>query len=310
MKKPVGMGTTFICLLALAALWNCASGACPPADLNGDCLVNFLDFQLAVSQGSLLDLQRLSEQWLESDDETPTILGRVDVQAGEPPFLAVELVVTGKQRVERSVFQYECQVILTNLSEASFENAQLVMTGHPENMIIIDPHVSFANGEISPGKSATATDTCVFTVDRSFPIDPFEITWRYVAAPQEMVFIPGGAFAMGDSIGDGWGDELPAHTVTVSSFFIGKHEVTNQQYCDCLNFALNEGLITVTGGTVHMVDSRKSRWFCCDTATVESTSQIECSGRAFFVLTKSGRDMADDPMVRVGWYGAAAYCNW
>ena len=46
----------------------------------------------------------------------------------------------------------------------------------------------------------------------------------------EMSYIPGGSFVMGgDSI---WGrpDEFPRHNVTVSAFYIDKHEVTNAQF--------------------------------------------------------------------------------
>ncbi len=56
--------------------------------------------------------------------------------------------------------------------------------------------------------------------------------------PYDMALIPAGTFEMGDSLGDGYYDELPVHTVTVDSFFMGKYEVTNQQYCDYLNSAL------------------------------------------------------------------------
>jgi serine/threonine-protein kinase len=47
-------------------------------------------------------------------------------------------------------------------------------------------------------------------------------------APQGMVFVPGGEFAMG--IDTGSLSERPAHTVAVSPFFIDKHEVTNEEY--------------------------------------------------------------------------------
>ncbi len=45
-----------------------------------------------------------------------------------------------------------------------------------------------------------------------------------------MVFIKGGSFVMGDSAGSGSMDELPAHKVTVSNFFIDKYEVTQAEY--------------------------------------------------------------------------------
>lgn len=46
----------------------------------------------------------------------------------------------------------------------------------------------------------------------------------------EFVKIPAGCFVMGDTHGDGQGDEKPLHKVCIESFFAGKHEVTNAQY--------------------------------------------------------------------------------
>lgn len=42
--------------------------------------------------------------------------------------------------------------------------------------------------------------------------------------------VPGGCFLMGDTYGDGQGDEKPAHEVCLDGFSIGKYEVTNAQY--------------------------------------------------------------------------------
>ncbi len=44
----------------------------------------------------------------------------------------------------------------------------------------------------------------------------------------EMTFVEGGSFQMGSDDGDN--DEEPVHNVTVSSFYIGKHEVTQKQW--------------------------------------------------------------------------------
>jgi formylglycine-generating enzyme required for sulfatase activity len=49
----------------------------------------------------------------------------------------------------------------------------------------------------------------------------------------EMVPVPGGKFTMGCTAEQGsdcWGDEKPAHTVTLSSYYIGKYEVTQAQW--------------------------------------------------------------------------------
>jgi len=46
----------------------------------------------------------------------------------------------------------------------------------------------------------------------------------------EMVQIPGGSFQMGDVKNEGYSDEKPIHTVTLSDFYMGKYEVTQAQY--------------------------------------------------------------------------------
>jgi formylglycine-generating enzyme required for sulfatase activity len=50
------------------------------------------------------------------------------------------------------------------------------------------------------------------------------------ATGMELVFIKGGCYDMGDSVGDGDPNERPAHEVCISDFYIGKYEVTNAQY--------------------------------------------------------------------------------
>ena len=129
--------------------------------------------------------------------------------------------------------------------------------------------------------------------------------------PVGMAYIPGGTFEMGDSFNEGDSDELPVHTVTVDSFYMGKYEITNRQYCDYLNSAMSEGLVTVTSSVVYQAGSGTSYPYC-DTHSASTYSQIDCNDVSgiFSVRTKSGRDMSNDPMVEVSWYGAVAYCNW
>ena len=46
-----------------------------------------------------------------------------------------------------------------------------------------------------------------------------------------MVFVPGGSFQMGNPDRDTfYTKELPAHTVTLTGFYMGKYEVTQAQY--------------------------------------------------------------------------------
>lgn len=50
------------------------------------------------------------------------------------------------------------------------------------------------------------------------------------SAPEGMVYVPGGTFTMGDTRGEGYSDELPTHSVTMSPFYIGRYEVTQAEY--------------------------------------------------------------------------------
>ena len=61
-----------------------------------------------------------------------------------------------------------------------------------------------------------------YSCDRPLYINPYD--------PEFMVFVEGGTFRMGDVWGGGYSNELPVHDVTISSFYIGKYEVTQVLY--------------------------------------------------------------------------------
>lgn len=51
-----------------------------------------------------------------------------------------------------------------------------------------------------------------------------------ITVPTGFVYVPGGTFTMGDTRGVGESYELPTHSVTLNSFFIGQYEVTQAEY--------------------------------------------------------------------------------
>lgn len=120
------------------------------------------------------------------------------------------------------------------------------------------------------------------------------------APPCGMVPIPAGQFLMGDHHDD-MSDALPVHAVYLDSFFMDVHEVTNLEYVDGLNWALDQGLIVVFLGEV-----RGNARGYCDTTISSSYSRITWNGSTFGVTP--GKE--DHPMVKVSWYGAAAFANW
>ncbi|MBE0536785.1 MAG: formylglycine-generating enzyme family protein, partial [Phycisphaerae bacterium] len=128
--------------------------------------------------------------------------------------------------------------------------------------------------------------------------------WRG-GTDDDMVLIPGGTFEMGDNLDD-ISLAPPVHTVTLTSFCMSKYETTNGQYCEFLSSAWSQGLIAVSNGVVY---KSQMNYPYCDTSA-STDSQINYSDGVFSVRTKGGRDMSNDPMTQVSWYGAAAYCNW
>jgi formylglycine-generating enzyme required for sulfatase activity len=144
----------------------------------------------------------------------------------------------------------------------------------------------------------------------------------YLNIPDDMVYIPDGNFVMGDHIPDGnfvmgdhfppegYDNELPLHDVLLDAFFMSKFEITNSQYCDYLNDAHSLGLIEVRSGVVYASPGGTDPY--CDThsADIESLIDYNDVSGTFSVREEGGRDMPDDPMVEVSWYGAVAYCNW
>ena len=121
--------------------------------------------------------------------------------------------------------------------------------------------------------------------------------------PDDMAYIPDGEFDMGDHFAEGEPGELPVHTVTVDSFYMGKYEITNEQYCEFLNNSFTRGQIEVRDGTVYAVGGTEEY---CNTKESSSYSRILFSGVAFTVETGK----LDHPMVVVSWCGAVAFCNW
>ncbi len=120
-----------------------------------------------------------------------------------------------------------------------------------------------------------------------------------------MALIPGGEFEMGDHFSEGEPNELPVHAVRVDSFNVDIYEVTNQQYADVLNWALDQGgLISCMGtGTVCQYGSGVHY-----AHTAESIPEVGITWDGSTFGARPGRE--DHPIIRVTWHGAAAYANW
>lgn len=125
-------------------------------------------------------------------------------------------------------------------------------------------------------------------------------TWTYDLAvttfPVDMIRVGGGSLSIIGNIGNGW---------SVSSYLLGRTEVTNQQYC---NF-LNSMSPIPESPNVNAVKTNGKRWF-------SENSKIEYNNgrwqpKTGAIIGSVGLvSFADYPMINVSWHGANAYCKW
>ncbi len=107
----------------------------------------------------------------------------------------------------------------------------------------------------------------------------------------DYVYVPAGAFEMGDSEGDGWSRERPAHRVELAAYYIGKHEVTNREW---KKFRDDPGYDDARFWPKGRVVPRNQ---------IPYWTQPNNHG--------GGTPGSDDyPALGVNWDAATAYCNW
>ncbi len=110
-----------------------------------------------------------------------------------------------------------------------------------------------------------------------------------VAIPDGMILVEGGSFMMGSE--NGSGDEAPVHEITLNSFYMGEHEVTNAEYCEFLN---------AMGTTIGQYEGENVDWIFPDLGHVEDHDGT--------FVPSSGKEKY--PVVWVTWHGAKAYAEW
>ncbi len=107
----------------------------------------------------------------------------------------------------------------------------------------------------------------------------------------ELIFVRGGTFSMGGQ--EGHTDEQPVHRVTLGSFFMGKYEVTNEQFSIFLNDKGN------------LIDGGKT-YIKLDGLFKEESCRIKEDNQSFIV--EKGYEKY--PVIFITWYAAKAYCVW
>lgn len=108
----------------------------------------------------------------------------------------------------------------------------------------------------------------------------------------DYLHVPEGEFQMGDNFNEGTPDEKPVHTVYLSNYYIGKYQITNN---DFKKFIDDSGYST------------KRYW--------GAGSYGECGKSPLYWYNETYRGGGitgneDFPVTGVTWYEANAYCSW
>lgn len=118
---------------------------------------------------------------------------------------------------------------------------------------------------------------------------------KWIQKYGDLVFVEGGSFMMGSPDGVGSKDEHQQHEVTLSSYFIGKTEVTNRMYAD---FLKEYGSDVVKEGEYKgqsMIYSGKKKY-----------NGSKYKKGEWLVLP----DKDNYPVIYVTWYGAYEFCRY
>ena len=112
----------------------------------------------------------------------------------------------------------------------------------------------------------------------------------------DYMFVPAGEFEMGDNFNEGQSDELPVHTVYLDAYYIGKYQVTNEEY---KKFIDDDGYTTEAYWlSVGWTAKQLNGW----------TQPEHWIDSSFAGGGLPGNEIY--PVVGVSWYEAHAYCAW
>ena len=296
-------GKILIFFVVITISANCALADCPSMDVTGDCKVDFEDFAV------------MAKQWLDEGVMPCSDLRRVHIAAAEAEMSTANIDASdGNEFMPGTYFIYKTdegrfgKFMVENYEPS--ENHRLTIrwvTYDTDGMAY-----SYGTGLVIRGTYSCDLDEGLETdrgpdwmwdmqSSRTRNLAPYREAWfkmmrRAIAQPDGMVWV--------------YIDE----PVNIVSFwfegYMSKYETTNAQYCQYLNSALDDGLITVYSDVVYAFDDSSHSEPYLHTYAKNDHSQITYSGGTFSVRTRDSYDMSNHPVVMVSWYGATAFCNY
>lgn len=121
-----------------------------------------------------------------------------------------------------------------------------------------------------------------------------------------MVLIPGGTNSGTNPLGEGetYTEFYPeTYSLTVNAFYMDRFEVTNDEMVEVMQWAHDNGKLTVSINSVQNAPGDPQELLDLD----DSDCRIIWDGSAFGMKPDKGSGY---PCVEVSWYGSAAYCNY
>jgi len=108
----------------------------------------------------------------------------------------------------------------------------------------------------------------------------------------QMVFVEGGTFLMGDTIGKGYENERPVHKVRLYSYWIGRYEVTVKEFKAFVDETGYKTYAEAAGGTLYWAGSR-----------FEFQNNLNWKNPYW-------KTTDEHPVSHLNWYDCIEYCNW
>lgn len=131
------------------------------------------------------------------------------------------------------------------------------------------------------------------------------------AAPNidKLIEVPAGSAIVGDPFTDLLQNERPAKEIHLPAFAIGIYEVTNAQYADWLNQALQSQKVVLGDLTRPGNILNEKGDILCQTLDANPLSQLTTQkrGNLIFITPIPGKE--NHPVILVTWNGAQAYCE-
>jgi len=125
-------------------------------------------------------------------------------------------------------------------------------------------------------------------------------TFRDAATGMEFVLVKGGCFEMGDTLGGGDTDERPVHEVCVSDFYLGRCEVTNEQF---------KRFIDATGYRT-TAEHKGSGWGLDKDGPGDWKERSGLNWRHPLWPGDSIEQKMNHPVVQVSWHDAKEFVKW